>query len=170
MCVLAFVRAWAPVRPSVRSSVRACVRPSVHLSVRPSICARRHSRDLNVLVFWRMKGRYLSQSHRSATEDICLAAAKFWAAARRRRRLLVAATKLKSCMDEWQRSLFAKWWSDIWNWMHEWIRRSCRNRMWRKLKTIVICKDIVGCYLLDLWVFYMWEVQMSCFAVHAGSY
>ena len=39
-------------------------------------------------------------------------------------------------VDRWRESPFAKWWSNIWNGKNEWIRRSCRNRMWRKWKTI----------------------------------
>ena len=48
-------------------------------------------------------------------------------------------------------SPFAKWWSDIWNGKNKWIRRSCRNSMWRKWKTIVkICRLLIcECFVCE---------------------
>ena len=50
-----------------------------------------------------------------------------------------------------EKALYAKWWSYIWNGKNKWIRRSCRNRMWWKWKTIVkICRLLMcKCFVYD---------------------
>ena len=51
----------------------------------------------------------------------------------------------------YRESSFAKWWSDIWNRKNKWIRSSCWNGMWRKLKTIVnICRLLIcKCFVYE---------------------